>query len=73
MMGMFDWSEKSSAVLSEGGVIGPEERLLWPQTAVMGVQHVIAMFGATVLAPILIGFDPNIAIYSLCRLSVQAG
>src|SRR5678815_717673 len=28
----------------------------------MGVQHVIAMFGATVLAPILMGFDPNIAI-----------
>ena len=28
----------------------------------MGVQHVIAMFGATVLAPLLMGFDPNIAI-----------
>src|SRR5678815_802490 len=28
----------------------------------MGVQHVSAMFGATVLAPILMGFDPNIAI-----------
>jgi len=28
----------------------------------MGVQHVIAMFGATVLAPILMGFDPNTAI-----------
>ena len=61
-MGMFDWTEKSSAVLSQGGVIGPDERLPWPQTAVMGVQHVIAMFGATVLAPILMGFDPNIAI-----------
>ncbi|HSW20945.1 MAG TPA: solute carrier family 23 protein, partial [Ramlibacter sp.] len=36
--------------------------LPWPQTAVMGVQHVIAMFGATVLAPILMGFDPNVAI-----------
>ena len=61
-MGMFDWTEKSSAVLSQGGVIGPDERLPWPQTAVMGMQHVIAMFGATVLAPILMGFDPNIAI-----------
>ena len=61
-MGMFDWTEKSSAVLGQGGVIGPDERLPWPQTAVMGVQHVIAMFGATVLAPILMGFDPNIAI-----------
>ncbi len=61
-MGMFNWTEKSSAVLQQGGVIGPDERLSWPQTAVMGVQHVIAMFGATVLAPILMGFDPNMAI-----------
>src|SRR5687767_12061025 len=28
----------------------------------MGVQHVVAMFGATVLAPLLMGFDPNVAI-----------
>ena len=61
-MGMLDWTEKSSAVLQQGGVIAPDERLPWPQTALMGVQHVIAMFGATVLAPLLMGFDPNIAI-----------
>ena len=61
-MGMLDWTEKSGDVLQQGGVIAPDERLPWPQTAVMGVQHVIAMFGATVLAPILMGFDPNIAI-----------
>ena len=59
---MWSWTKKSSAVLRQGGVIAPDERLPWPQTAVMGVQHVIAMFGATVLAPILMGFDPNIAI-----------
>src|SRR3982751_38748 len=45
-----------------GSVVAPDERLAWPQTAAMGVQHVIAMFGATVLAPILMGFNPNIAI-----------
>jgi uracil-xanthine permease len=45
-----------------GTVVAPDERLPWPQTAAMGVQHVIAMFGATVLAPILMGFNPNIAI-----------
>jgi len=45
-----------------GGVVAPDERLPWPQTAAMGVQHVIAMFGATVLAPLLMGFDPNLAI-----------
>ena len=47
---------------TEGAVVAPDERLPWGQTAVMGVQHVIAMFGATVLAPILMGFDPNVAI-----------
>jgi putative pyrimidine permease RutG len=61
-MAMFEWREKSAQVLHQGGVIAPDERLPWPQTAAMGVQHVIAMFGATVLAPILMGFDPNIAI-----------
>src|SRR3954471_10693932 len=43
-------------------VVAPDERLPWPQTFAMGVQHVIAMFGATVLAPLLMGFDPNLAI-----------
>jgi putative pyrimidine permease RutG len=61
-MGLFDWTEKSPDILDQGGVIAPDERLPWPQTAAMGIQHVIAMFGATVLAPILMGFDPNIAI-----------
>lgn len=61
-MSLFHWTEKSPAVLQQGGVIAPDERLPWPQTAAMGVQHVIAMFGATVLAPILMGFEPNIAI-----------
>ena len=61
-MGMLEWREKNTDVLAQGGVIGPDERLPWPQTAAMGVQHLIAMFGATVLAPILMGFDPNVAI-----------
>ena len=61
-MGLFAWAEKPAQVLQQGGVIAPDERLPWPQTAAMGVQHVIAMFGATVLAPILMGFDPNLAI-----------
>ena len=61
-MPLFNWTEKSASILQQGGVIAPDERLPWPQTAVMGMQHVIAMFGATVLAPILMGFDPNLAI-----------
>ena len=51
-----NWTEKT------GGVIAPDERLPWGQTVVVGLQHVVAMFGATVLAPILMGFDPNVAI-----------
>lgn len=46
-----------------GGVIGPEERLPWGQTLVVGLQHVFAMFGATVLVPILMGFDPNTSVF----------
>ena len=49
-------------VRAPGVVVAPDERLPWPQTAALGVQHVIAMFGATVLAPILMGFDANVAI-----------
>ena len=48
--------------VAPGSVVAPDERLPWPQTLAMGVQHVIAMFGATVLAPLLMGFDPNVAI-----------
>jgi len=50
------WSLKTE------GAIGPEERLPWGQTIAVGVQHVVAMFGATVLAPLLMGFDPNVSI-----------
>ena len=59
MSSMFSWREVRA---EPGVVVAPDERLPWPQTAAMGVQHVIAMFGATVLAPILMGFDPNLAI-----------
>lgn len=59
MSSLFRWREVRPA---PGAVVAPDERLPWPQTAAMGAQHVIAMFGATVLAPILMGFDPNVAI-----------
>jgi uracil-xanthine permease len=51
------WSLKTE------GTIMPDERLPPGQTVVLGLQHVVAMFGATVLAPILMGFDPNVAIF----------
>jgi putative pyrimidine permease RutG len=49
--------------LKTGGVIAPDERLPWGQTILVGLQHVLAMFGSTVLAPIIMGFDPNTAIF----------
>lgn len=45
-----------------GVIIAPDERLSWPKNVAMGAQHVVAMFGSTVLAPLLMGFNPNVAI-----------
>lgn len=47
----------------EKDVIYPEQRLAWPQTILMGLQHVMAMFGATVLVPLILGFNPNTVIF----------
>lgn len=49
--------------LKTSGEIAPDQRLPWPQMIAMGIQHVVAMFGATALAPILMGFDPNTSIF----------
>jgi len=49
--------------LKRDGIIAPDERLPWGQTLAVGLQHIFAMFGATVLGPILMGFDPNTAIF----------
>lgn len=39
-------------------VVAPDERLSWPRTFGLGAQHVVAMFGATFLVPVLTGFPP---------------
>lgn len=36
--------------------------MMWPQKTVLGIQHVFAMFGATVLMPALTGMDPSVAL-----------
>lgn len=46
----------------DGAVVAPDERLPLVPTLVMGLQHAVAMFGATVLMPLLMGFDANLAI-----------
>ena len=40
-------------------VVAPDERLSWPRTLGIGAQHVVAMFGATFLVPVLTGFPPS--------------
>jgi NCS2 family nucleobase:cation symporter-2 len=40
-------------------VVGPGERLSWPRMTGIGAQHVVAMFGATFLVPLLTGFPPS--------------
>ena len=39
-------------------IVAPEERLTWPRTIGFGAQHVVAMFGATFLVPLITGFPP---------------
>ena len=42
--------------------VATNEYLPVGQSIMLGLQHVLAMFGATVLAPLLMGFDANLAI-----------
>ncbi len=50
----FRWTQ-----VATGAVIAPDERLTWPRTIGIGLQHVVAMFGATFLVPVLTGFPPS--------------
>src|SRR5688500_1724187 len=45
-----------------GEAVAPDERLSWPRTVGIGAQHVVAMFGATFVFPLIMGLDPNLAI-----------
>jgi uracil-xanthine permease len=45
-----------------GEAVAPDERLTWPRTIGIGAQHVVAMFGATFVFPLIMGLDPNLAI-----------
>src|SRR5690242_1225924 len=47
----------------EGEIVRPDERLAWPATIGLGMQHVVAMFGATFLVPLLTGFPPTTTLF----------
>lgn len=47
---------------TSGSIVSPDERLPLGPSLLLGLQHVLAMFGSTVVAPLLMGFDPNTAL-----------
>jgi uracil-xanthine permease len=54
---MFHWEK------TDNPVIKPQERLSWAKTIGLGAQHVVAMFGATFLVPLLTGFSPATTLF----------
>jgi NCS2 family nucleobase:cation symporter-2 len=49
--------------IREGDIVLPWERLSWPRTIGLGAQHIVAMFGATFLVPLLTGFPPSTTLF----------
>ncbi|MFG3298872.1 uracil-xanthine permease family protein [Micromonospora chersina] len=49
--------------VTPGDVVHPDERLSWPRTVGVGVQHVVAMFGATFTVPLITGFPPATTLF----------
>jgi NCS2 family nucleobase:cation symporter-2 len=49
--------------IASGDVVSTDERLSWPRTIGIGIQHIAAMFGATFLVPILTGFPATTTLF----------
>ena len=58
MASLFTWK-----VHTGGDVVAPDERLSWPRTIGIGLQHIAAMFGATFLVPILTKMPPSTTLF----------
>jgi uracil-xanthine permease len=61
-----------------GQAVAPDERLSWGRTVGLGAQHVVAMFGATFVFPIVMGLNPQLAIMmsgiaTICFLLIVQG
>jgi uracil-xanthine permease len=57
------WKLKGDGrTLAPGEVVAPDERLSWGRTVGLGAQHVVAMFGATFVFPLVMGLNPQLAI-----------
>ncbi|MDV8006031.1 uracil-xanthine permease family protein [Rhodococcus sp. IEGM 1318] len=48
--------------IGPGEVVAPGERLSWARTIGLGGQHVVSMFGATFVFPIIMGLNPQLAV-----------
>jgi len=66
-MSMFKWEVVDPA---PGEAVAPHQRLAWGKTVGLGAQHVVAMFGATFVFPLIMGLDANLAIMfsGLCTI-----
>ncbi len=56
------WKLHGDGSIKPGEVVAPDERLSWGRTAGLGAQHVVAMFGATFVFPLLMGLNPQLAV-----------
>lgn len=56
------WKLHGNGHLAPGAVVAPDERLSWGKTIGLGAQHVVAMFGATFVFPLLMGLNPQLAV-----------
>ena len=59
-------------------VVAPDERLSWGRTVGLGAQHVVAMFGATFVFPLIMGLNAQLAIMmsgiaTICFLLIVKG
>ena len=45
-----------------GATVLPDEKLPMAAAIPMSLQHLLAMSGSTILAPLIMGFDPNVAV-----------
>lgn len=49
---------------NDGIVLGIHDRPTFGQWVGLSIQHLFAMFGSTVLVPLMVGMDPSIALFS---------
>ncbi|MCL1879108.1 MAG: NCS2 family nucleobase:cation symporter [Actinomycetia bacterium] len=63
-MALFEWRLHGDGKnIVPGEVIAPDERLSWLRTTGIGLQHIVAMFGATFLVPLLTGFPASTTLF----------